>query len=67
MRDPNRLDKFYEKALRIHKERFPDMREGQFFCNFFKWIESYKERDPFYLEHEQIMDLLDEYSLWLQG
>ena len=29
MRDPNRLDDFYEKLKKIHKEKVPDWRFGQ--------------------------------------
>ncbi len=50
MRDPERLDKFYDKLKEIHKEFFPDWRFGQFMYNFMCWY-----GDPFYLEEAQFL------------
>ena len=33
MRDPNRLDAFYDELKEIHKEYYPDWRFGQFMVN----------------------------------
>ena len=51
MRDPNRLDAFYNELAKIHKESFPDWRFGQFIDNFLAWY----GRDPFYLEEEKFL------------
>lgn len=46
MRDPNRLDNFYENFKKIHKENVPDWRFGQLISNFVSWY----GKDIFYLE-----------------
>lgn len=51
MRDPNRLDAFYAELCKIHKEKFPDWRFGQFICNLIT-------RDPFYLEEEDFLKMI---------
>lgn len=51
MRDPNRLDNFYEQLKQIHKENFPDWRFGQFMMNFLSWY----GRDPFYIEEGKFL------------
>jgi len=61
MRDPNRLDDFYEEFKNIHKENFPDWRFGQLISNFFGWIASAKERDIFFPEEEEMLKLFHEY------
>jgi len=62
MRDPNRLDKFYEELKEIHKKSYPDMREGQFLLNALGWISIKKKIDPFFPESEQMLDLFKEYA-----
>lgn len=57
MRDPNRLDNFYEQLKQIHKENFPDWRFGQFLMNFISWY----GRDPFYLEEGRFIEILKLY------
>lgn len=66
MRKPDRLDEFYWELLAVHKTYYPDLREGQFLYNFLSWINRVKERDPFYLEHAQMMDILHEYTEYLK-
>lgn len=56
MRDPNRLDGFYEELKQIHKENFPDWRFGQFIMNFLSW-----NGDPFYLEEDRFITRIKEY------
>ena len=43
MRNPNRLDNFYEEFKRIHKESLPDWRFGQLCSNFFGWLMANKK------------------------
>lgn len=57
MRDPNRLDDFYEKLKKIHKEKVPDWRFGQLISNFVSWY----GKDIFYLEENQFMSKLNEF------
>ena len=61
MRDPNRLDDFYEEFKNIHRKHFPDWRFGQLISNFFGWIASAKERDIFFPEEEEMLKLFHEY------
>jgi hypothetical protein len=61
MRDPNRLDNFYEEVKNIHKENFPDLRFGQLMSNFFGWLASTKGKDIFFLEEGEMLKLFREY------
>ena len=61
MRDPNRLDNFYEEFKNIHRKHFPDWRFGQLISNFFGWIVSTKERDIFFPEEKEMLKLFQEY------
>lgn len=61
MRDPNRLDNFYEEFKDIHRKHFPDWRFGQLISNFFGWIVSTKGRDIFFPEEEEMLKLFREY------
>ena len=62
MRDPNRLDSFYEEFKRIHKKHFSDWRFGQLISNFFSWIYSEKKKDCFFPEETDMLALLREYA-----
>ena len=55
MRDPNRLYDFYQKLQTVHINYFPDWRFGQFMYNFFDWY----GQDPFFLEEDKFLELLD--------
>ena len=57
MRDLNRLDSFYENLKAIHKNYIPDWRFGQFMFNFFGWY----GQDPFFLEEDKFLELLDKF------
>lgn len=62
MRDPNRLYKFYSELTKIHIKHYPDLRFGQFICNFFDWLDmKTKKIDPFFLEENELLRLLKEY------
>lgn len=71
MRDPDRLDEFYDELKEIHHTSFPDMRFGQLMMNFLGFVSSTKERDPFFPEDDEMIKLLKEYanntSMWYQG
>lgn len=62
MRNPDRLDDFYNELKRIHKKSFPDMRFGQLMSNFFGWLYSEKKRDCFFPEEDEMIEHLREYA-----
>lgn len=62
MRNPNRLDKFYDEMKKIHKMSFPDWRFGQLMSNFLGWLYSVKRRDPFFPEDEDMIEYFREYA-----
>lgn len=62
MRDPNRLDKFYDEMKEIHKMSFPDWRFGQLMSNFLGWLYSEKKRDCFFPEEDEMIEHLREYA-----
>ena len=62
MRDPNRLDSFYETLTDIHKRSFPDWRFGQFMFNFIGWLQSEKKNDGFYYEENRMIKCIKEYA-----
>jgi len=61
MRDPKRLDSFYDELKRIHKEKVPDWRFGQLMSNFFGWLHSVKKVDLFFPEENKMLEYLKEY------
>lgn len=67
MRDPNRLDGFYEELKNIHKEYFPDWRFGQLCSNFFGWLVSTKGVDLFFPEEQRMLEYLREYIAPMSG
>lgn len=58
MRDPERLEKFYEEIKKIHKDYFPDWRFGQLMMNFLSSAKS----DPFFWEENRFIENLKEYA-----
>ena len=61
MRDPNRLDGFYDELKKMHKECVPDWRFGQLCSNFFGWLMQEKNRDLFFPEEDEMLICLKEY------
>lgn len=61
MRDPNRLNDFYNEVARLHSVHFPDWRAGQFWLNFLGWLNSEKKRDPFFSEESEMLKYLREF------
>ena len=57
MRNPNRLDAFYDKFKQLHKECFPDWRFGQLIINFFGTFNS----DPWFYEEDKMLELFEDY------
>ena len=54
MRNPNRLDAFYDEFRELHKKHFPDWRFGQLIINFFS---SFDNEDPWFYEEDKMMKL----------
>ena len=61
MRDPNRLDNFYNEFKELHKKYFPDWRFGQLCSNFFGWLAYTEQKDLFFPEEEQMIEYLKKY------
>ncbi len=58
MRNPDRLNKFYEELQKIHSSNFPDM-------DFLKFILAFLDqyaRDPFFPEEDEILMSIREYA-----
>ena len=62
MRDPKRLDKFYDEFKAIHQESFSDWRFGQLISNFFGWIISEKKIDIWFPEEDRMLELFREFA-----
>lgn len=62
MRNPKRLDTFYDELKRIHKERFCDWRFGQLCSNFFSWLVHEKKIDPFFPEEDEMIKYIREFA-----
>jgi hypothetical protein len=62
MRDPNRLDNFYNTMKIIHKKTFPDWRFGQLMSNFLGWVFSEKKIDPFFPEEDKMLEYFKEFA-----
>lgn len=62
MRDPNRLDAFYETLKEIHKTYFPDWRFGQFIINFQGWYYDKYHRDVFYVEDGSVLGDIKDFA-----
>lgn len=62
MRDPARLDGFYDELKKIHKKSFPDRRFLQLMLDFIGWVMQNENRDPFFIEEDRCLELLKEYT-----
>ena len=56
MRNPERLDEFYEKIKELHKKYCPDWRFGQLMSNFADNV-----GDIFYWEEDAFLESFEEY------
>ena len=61
MRDPKRLDKFYDEFKRIHKNKVPDWRFLQLMHNFFGYVYEVTKQDGFYFEDDKTLELFKEF------
>ena len=62
MRNPNRLENFYDELERIHRTHFCDWRFGQFMSNFFRWLYQEYVMDPFFPEEDKMLEYLYEFA-----
>ena len=58
MRNPERLDAFYDQLKEIHKERFPDIRFGQLMVHIQNLLVS-TGKDWFYLEENELIERIE--------
>lgn len=61
MRDPKRLDDFYDRMKKIHQEKLPDWRFGQLMLNFLSMYMTGNESGLFYMEDKELIKKLEEY------
>ena len=61
MRDPRRLDDFYDRLKKVHQEKLPDWRFGQLIINFLSAYMISNGTDLFYCEDAQLIKELEEY------
>lgn len=61
MRDPKRLDKFYDELKELHKSKVPDWRAGQLFCNVIEWLSNAKNMDAFFPEEDRLIEYFKEF------
>lgn len=62
MRDPNRLDDFYDELKEIHKKSFPDYRFLQLMLDYIGWVMNNSNRDPFFIEEDQCLEFIKQYA-----
>ena len=61
MRNPDRLDSFYNELKNIHKNQFPDWRFGQLILNFLSWHYNIFKTDGFYIEEKEFLNRFNQY------
>ena len=61
IRNPKRIDVFTSELNRIWKTYYLDWRFGQFMSNFLNFVQSKKNRDPFFPEESEMLTYLKEY------
>lgn len=59
MRNPDRLDAFYDELKEIHKRHFPDLRAGQLWANV---AYENRKRDMFFPEEEEMIQMFRDYA-----
>lgn len=62
MRDPNRLDYFYETLKNYHKWYFTDWRFSQLIINFLNWHLNKYGTDGFYVEEDEMLKKFNEFK-----
>lgn len=64
MRDVNRIKPIMEEMTKMW-EKHPDMRLGQLMCNILGQVDSQFNRDPFYVEDDEFIEMIKEIP-WLK-
>ena len=67
MRDPDRLNSFYENIKNIHKNNIPDWRFMQLMFNFLSWHVSKYKTDGFYIEEEECLKRFELFIKEMKG
>jgi hypothetical protein len=62
MRDANRLDDFYDRLKKVHKEKFSDLRFGQFMMCVLGDMQA-SGRDPFFPEEDEMIKFIEEWRM----
>ena len=60
IRDPNRIDEFCSELAAFWKNKYPDMRFGQFVLNLYTYI-SNNAQDMFFVEDTQMLQYIKEF------
>ena len=60
MRDVKRLPPIYQKMCELHK-KCPDLRIGQLYANFERWLRRAYGLDIFFIEDGRFIDLFKEF------
>ena len=61
MRDINRLDKFYDELIEIHKKTFPMWRFGQMIVNVLADWQAKTKMDIFFPEEDEMIQIFKDY------
>ena len=61
MRDVNRLYKLYAELTALHLQEALDVRFGQLFYNFMRWLDCEHRKDIFYIEDDELIKYMKEY------
>ena len=61
MRNPDRLDEFYDRLKVVHKERYPDLRFAQFIMCVLGDMSG--GRDPFFVEEDEMIEFIEKWRM----
>ena len=61
MRKAERLNDFYDELKRLHMKYRPDWRFGQLLVNFFWWLDTQNNIDPFFPEEYKMLEYFKEF------
>lgn len=67
VRDPNRLDEFYDELKNLHKTYFPDWRFGQFIENVFERMLTKDKVNPFFVEEDTMLQYFENFCKKVGG
>ena len=67
MRNPDRLDKFYEEIKELHKKYLSDWRFQQLILNYLSWFVGKYGTDGFYIEEDKCIESIKEFFKFTIG